>query len=229
MRQAFAKALRHVRKARGMTQEDFALASSRTYLSSLERGRQSPTLDKVQTLARILGLHPLSLLVLAYLYFDKKNDLDALLAKVRNEITEPKPEQSLIRILITDDHAMVRAGLKTLLALVDDIQVVGEATNGDEAIAQLAGGNIDVLLLDMSMPGLCGTELIGLIRCRYPELPILVLSMHIEAPIVQIALNAGASGYLGKDQNPEILLSAIRTVAAGGRFIDPKLGDRVTI
>ena len=229
MRHAFAKALRRVRKTRGLTQEDFAPVSSRTYLSSLERGRQSPTLDKLQDLSQIIGLHPLSLLTLTYLYLDEKYNIDGLLTTVKNELDQPKQSAPSIRLLIADDHAILRAGLKNLFSLADDIHVVAEAANGDETVIQLAAGNIDVLLLDMTMPGLCGRDLIALIRCRHPELPILVLSVHIEPPIAQAALDAGATGYISKDQDPEILLNAIRTVANGKRFIDPKMADCVNL
>ena len=227
MRYAFAKALRRARKARGLTQEDFALVSSRSYLSSLERGRQSPTLEKVQALARIIGVHPLSLLTLTCLYYDKQPSLEALFDRIRSEIDLPEPEITMIRVLIIDDHALMREGLKQLFALVDDINVAGEATNGDEAIAYVDGGGIDMLLLDMNMPGLSGKDLIAVIRIRHPDLPILVLSMHIEPQIAQGALDAGASGYLTKDLDPDILFAAIRTVARGGRFLDPKLSGRV--
>lgn len=227
MRHAFAKALRRARKARGLTQEDFGLVSSRTYLSSLERGKQSPTLDKVQVLARIIGVHPLSLLTQTCLYLDEQHDIDDLVARVKRELEPPEQETHMIRILITDDHAMMREGLKRFVALVDDIDVVGEAKNGDEAITYLENSIIDVLLLDMSMPGLCGKDLISVIRCRYPALPILVLTMHIEVQHAQNALDAGASGYLTKDNNPEILVAAIRTLAGGGHFIDPNLADYV--
>jgi CheY-like chemotaxis protein/DNA-binding XRE family transcriptional regulator len=228
MRHAFAKALRRARKARGLTQEDFELVSSRTYLSSLERGKQSPTLDKVQDLARTIGIHPLSLLTLTCLYADHHYDIDSLIARVKHELEPTEQETPMIRVLITDDHAIMRAGLKRLFALVDDIGVVGEAASGEEAIARLADGDTDLLLLDLSMPGLCGKDLIAVIRNLHPGLPILVLSMHIEAGHAQNALDAGASGYVTKDQSPEILLAAVRRVACGERFIDPKLADQVS-
>ncbi|HEX8963706.1 MAG TPA: response regulator transcription factor [Rhodocyclaceae bacterium] len=130
-----------------------------------------------------------------------------------------------MRVLITDDHAVVRQGLKQFLCLVDDIEVAAEATNGAEALARLAEGGIDLLLLDLSMPGLSGNELVSAIRRVHPALPILVLSMHAEPQIAQGALAAGASGYLTKDHDPETLLDAMRAVAAGGTFIDPRLRD----
>lgn len=222
MRNAFAKALRNMRKAQGLTQEDFALVSSRTYLSSLERGKKSPTLDKVRDLAKIIAVHPLSLFTLTCLYFDHGNDIHTLFARVKAELRRHRTDAPMTRILITDDHAIVREGLKQLLSFSDDIHVVGEAHDGKEALAHLAAGGIDLLLLDMSMPGLCGPDLIAAIRQRYPKLPILVFSMYIEPQIARSALEAGANGYLVKDQDPDTLLGAIRTVAAGGSFIDPR-------
>lgn len=227
MRNAFARALRKLRKARGLTQDDFSVVSSRTYLSTLERGRKSPTLDKVQALARILGVHPMSLLTLTCIYFDQRHDLDGLFNRVRTEIPSPEASTAMIRILITDDHAIMREGLKQLFVLADDIVVTGEATSGEEALARLDGDDVDLLLLDLSMPGLSGTDLIAVIRSHRPTLPILVLSMHIEPQIAQGALKAGANGYLTKDHDPETLLGAIRTVADGGRFIDPRLAARL--
>lgn len=222
MRNAFAKALRKMRKAQGLTQEDFALISSRTYLSSLERGKKSPTLDKVRDLAKIIEVHPLSLFTLTCLYFDSGKDIDKLFNQVKAELKQHRAENTAIRILITDDHAIVREGLKQLLGFAEDIEVAGEAADGEQALSKLAAGGIDVLLLDMNMPGLCGAELVAAIRKRYPELAILVLSMYIEPQIVRSALEAGANGYLAKDQDPETLIGAIRTVAAGATFIDPR-------
>lgn len=229
LRDAFGKALKTLRKARGLTQEDFSLISSRTYLSSLERGKKSPTLDKVQDLAQIIGVHPLSLLTLTCLHCDNQNDIDQLIDRVKAEIgiEMPKRKNPMIRLLITDDHAIMREGIKQVYALTHDVHVVGEASNGDEAIERLEDGDIDMLLLDMSMPGLCGKDLIKVIRNRHPALPILVLSMHMEPKIAQSAFDAGAHGYLTKDHDPETLFSATRAIADGGRFLDPKLAGLV--
>lgn len=129
----------------------------------------------------------------------------------------------MIRLFIVDDHAIVRHGLKQLLSMVPDIHVVGEAGCGEELLLALASVPCDVLLLDMNMPGLSGVELILQLRVNHPVLPILVLSMHIEGQIASRALNAGASGYLTKDNEPEILIDAIRKVYSGGNYIDPVL------
>lgn len=131
----------------------------------------------------------------------------------------------MIRIIIADDHAMVRGGLKQIIATTSDIQVMGEATQGEEVLDLLRHTPFDLLLLDMTMPGLSGVELIRRVHQEKPALPILVLSMHNEAQVVARAVKAGASGYVTKDSEPEILLLAIRKVAAGGKYIDPALVD----
>lgn len=129
----------------------------------------------------------------------------------------------MIRIILADDHAIVRHGLRQILALVADISVVGEAGCGADLLDVLERTSCDIVLLDINMPGFSGVDLIKRISTQYPKLPILVLSMHIEGPIASRALKAGASGYLTKDSEPEILVGAIRKVASGGKFIDPVL------
>ncbi|MFA6313466.1 MAG: response regulator transcription factor [Sterolibacterium sp.] len=131
----------------------------------------------------------------------------------------------MIRIVIADDHAMVRGGLKQIVATTSDIEVVGEATHGHQVLAMLAETPADLLLLDMTMPGLSGVDLIRHLHEETPAIPILVLSMHNEVQVVARALKAGASGYVTKDSEPEILLLAIRKIAAGGKYIDPALVD----
>lgn len=133
----------------------------------------------------------------------------------------------MIRILIADDHAIVRGGLKQIIATTTDIVAAGEATHGAEVVEKLRNANVDLLLLDMTMPGMSGVDLVRTVRGINPALPILVLSMHNEGPVVSRALRAGASGYVTKDSDPGVLLSAIRKVAGGGRFIDPSLVDAI--
>lgn len=129
----------------------------------------------------------------------------------------------MIRVLIADDHAIVRKGLRQWLELSDDIVVVAEAATAGQVMEWLARESFDLVLLDLSMPGTSGTELIEQIRARNAELPILVLSMHDDPQIAVATLKAGASGYLTKDGDPERLPVALRAVASGGRCIDPKL------
>jgi DNA-binding NarL/FixJ family response regulator len=133
----------------------------------------------------------------------------------------------MIKILIADDHAIVRGGLKQIIATTDDIVVTGEAAQGSEGVDKLRICEVDLLLLDMTMPGISGVDLIRRVRVEQPALPVLVLSIHNEAQVVSRALRAGATGYVTKDSDPDVLLAAIRKLAAGGRFIDPKLVDAI--
>jgi len=133
----------------------------------------------------------------------------------------------MIRVLIADDHAIVREGLKQLFALDSDVVVAGEAVDGAQVLETLRQGGFDLVLLDMTMPGVSGVNLISRIRAQDGAPPILVLSMHNELQIARRALTAGASGYLTKDSRPEILMAAIRKVATGGRFIDPGLAEQM--
>ena len=125
----------------------------------------------------------------------------------------------MIRVLIADDHEIVRDGLKRILAATTDIEVAAEAARGDEALALVRGNDYDVALIDMSMPGLSGIDLVKRLHAEKPRLRLLVLSMHGEHQYAVRALKAGASGYLTKDSASERLLGAIRKVAAGGVHI----------
>jgi DNA-binding NarL/FixJ family response regulator len=122
----------------------------------------------------------------------------------------------LIRVLIADDHSIVRDGLKRILAATPDLQVAGEAAGGDEALALVKANDYDVAMLDMSMPGLSGIDLIKRLKLERPKLRILVLSMHGESQYAARALKAGAAGYLTKDSPAETMLGALRKIAAGG-------------
>ncbi|GAB7545539.1 response regulator transcription factor [Cupriavidus sp. CuC1] len=133
----------------------------------------------------------------------------------------------MINILIADDHAIMRSGLKQIVATTSDIVMVAEAADGSAMLEGLRGTAVDLLLLDMNMPGISGIDLIRRVRSEWPALPILVLSMHNEGQVVSRALRAGATGYVTKDSDPEILLAAIRKLARGGKFIDPSLVDAV--
>lgn len=133
----------------------------------------------------------------------------------------------MIRVLLADDHAIVRAGLKEILAGTGDIAVAGEAVNGQEVLARIRGDDYDVLVLDMSMPGRSGIELIRLVKGEKPRLRILVLSMHSEEQYAVRALKAGASGYLTKESAPDQLVAAIRRIAAGGAFVSPETAERL--
>jgi DNA-binding NarL/FixJ family response regulator len=135
----------------------------------------------------------------------------------------------MIRIVIADDHTIVREGLKQLLSAASDFSVVGEAQNGHEVIARVREIDFDVLLLDMSMPGKSGTELIKQVHAEKPKLRILVLSMHEEEQYAVRAIKAGASGYLTKESASGQLVSAIRKVAAGGAFITTPVAEQLAL
>ncbi|MBV8045514.1 MAG: response regulator transcription factor [Paludibacterium sp.] len=133
----------------------------------------------------------------------------------------------MIRVVIAEDHAIVREGIKQLVSMAPDLQVVGEATHIAALMTQLRTTPCDVLLLDISMPGTNGLEAIARLRALEPAPAILMLSMHDEVQIVARALKAGAAGYATKDSDPALLLAAIRKVAAGGRYLEPSLADRM--
>ena len=133
----------------------------------------------------------------------------------------------MIRLLIADDHAILRAGLRQLFALTTDMQVVCEAANGAEVLAHLRQVPVDLLLLDLNMPGISGADLIARVKAHQSDLPILVFSMHNEPLIATRVLTAGASGYITKGCAPDILLAAVRKVAAHGNYLDPGIAEKM--
>ncbi|KIP88689.1 MULTISPECIES: response regulator transcription factor [Pseudomonas] len=133
----------------------------------------------------------------------------------------------MIRVLVAEDHTIVREGIKQLIGMARDLQVVGEASNGEQLLETLRNTPCEVVLLDISMPGVNGLEAIPRIRALAQPPAILVLSMHDEAQMAARALKIGAAGYATKDSDPALLLTAIRKVAGGGRYIDPDLADRM--
>lgn len=133
----------------------------------------------------------------------------------------------MIRVLIADDHAIVREGLKRILDGSDHEFEISEAGDGHEALAQARAGEHDVVLLDISLPGIDGMDVLKQLKLERPELHVLMLTMHPEAQYATRALKAGASGYLTKDRVPEELIAAIRKVAAGGRYISSTLAERL--
>ena len=131
----------------------------------------------------------------------------------------------MIRVLLADDHAIIRDGVKQILADTDDLVVAGEAANGTALLKLIAEQQWDVLVLDISMPGKNGLELVKLIRQDKPRLPILIFSMHQEEQYALRALHAGASGYLTKESDGEVLISSIRKVAGGGVHVSDKVAE----
>jgi two-component system invasion response regulator UvrY len=135
----------------------------------------------------------------------------------------------MIRILLVDDHVMFREGLKQILARRSDIKVVDEAGSGQEALDKILRHKLDVVLLDISLPGKSGPELLKEIKKGKPELAVLVLSMHPEDQYAVRMMKAGALGYITKESAPEELIFAIRKVASGGRYISPKLANELAV
>jgi len=133
------------------------------------------------------------------------------------------------RIVVADDHAIVREGLKQLLCAAGDLEVVGEAADGHEVIKAVREKDFDVLLLDMSMPGKSGIELIKQVKGEKPKLRILVLTMHEEHQYAIRAIRAGASGYLTKESASRQLLEALRKVASGGAFISSEVAEQLAL
>jgi DNA-binding NarL/FixJ family response regulator len=125
----------------------------------------------------------------------------------------------MIRIAIVDDHAIVRAGLRQFLSDQVDMRVTGEAGNGREAMDLVRGGDVDVIVMDLSMPDKGGVEALAAIKAREPGLPVLILSGFPETHYATTLLRQGASGYLNKECDPEEILTAIRTVHRGRRYI----------
>jgi DNA-binding NarL/FixJ family response regulator len=135
----------------------------------------------------------------------------------------------MIRVVIADDHTIVREGLKQVLSAASDLTIVGEAQNGQEVLQRVREQDFEVLLLDMSMPGKSGIELIKQVRAEKPRLRIMVLSMHQEPQYAVRAIKAGASGYLTKESASAQLVSAIRKVAGGGAFITDAVAEQLAL
>jgi DNA-binding NarL/FixJ family response regulator len=131
----------------------------------------------------------------------------------------------MIRVLIADDHQIVRAGLRQFIADEPDIRVEGEAASGDEVMTRLREMKFDVVVLDISMPDRNGIDVLKLLRQRHPELPVLILSTYPEDQYAINLIRAGASGYLTKESAPDDLVKAIRTVAQGRRYVSPTVAD----
>ncbi|MBF8999083.1 MULTISPECIES: response regulator transcription factor [Vibrio] len=132
-----------------------------------------------------------------------------------------------IKLLIVDDHSIVREGLKQLLSLYGDIDIINEANNGEQLLEKLQHQTPDIITLDIVMPGLSGTPLIENIKSQYPQVPILILSMHNETQIIRRTLRAGAQGYLTKDCDAQTLLEAIRSIANGGRYLEREVAQKL--
>lgn len=135
----------------------------------------------------------------------------------------------MIRVMLVDDHAVVRTGFRLLLETAADVRVVAEADCGETACANFAAVAPDVVVLDLSMPGIGGLETLKRLRARDRDARLLALSAHDDSIHARRALNQGALGFLSKRTAPETLLEAVRTVAAGRRYIDPQLAQNIAL
>jgi two-component system invasion response regulator UvrY len=133
----------------------------------------------------------------------------------------------MIKVLIADDHAVVLEGLKQILSETADMSVVAEATNGQAVLDKVRGSHVDVVVLDIAMPGRSGLDILLHLKRERPNLPVLVLSIHPEDQYAVRVLKAGASGYLTKESAPEQLITAIRKVVIGGKYVSPALAEKL--
>lgn len=135
----------------------------------------------------------------------------------------------MIRVFIADDHAIVRQGLKQIVSETADIQLGGEAADGQETLRLVRSGICDVLVLDINMPGISGLDILRVLKQERPDLAVLVLSIHAENQYAVRCLRAGAAGYLTKESAPEELVNAIRQVAAGGKYVSRVLAESLAL
>ena len=133
----------------------------------------------------------------------------------------------MINILIADDHPIVREGLKQIIAEAPDMVVAAEASNGYELLDKVRNSDFSVVVLDITMPGIMGLDVLKQLRSEEPDLPILILSMHSEEQYAVRVLRAGASGYLTKASAPDQLLGAIRKVSRGGKYVSASLAEKL--
>jgi len=134
---------------------------------------------------------------------------------------------SIVKVAIVDDHAIVRAGLRQFLSEMVDLRVVGEAASGREAIDLVRNTEIDVLIMDLSMPGQSGIDALAMIRAKAPDVGILILSGYPEEQYAVNLIRQGASGYLNKECEPMEIVHAIRTIALGRRYISPSVAELI--
>jgi len=132
-----------------------------------------------------------------------------------------------MRIVIADDHAVVRKGLRQLIVEAEEMTVVGEAATGDELLTVLRSTAVDVVVLDLSLGARSGLDLLKHVKSEFPRLPVVILSMHSEDLFAVRALRAGASGYVEKNSAPEELLKAIRRIARGGTYVSAQIGEKI--
>ena len=134
----------------------------------------------------------------------------------------------MIRILLADDHSIIRDGLKSMLASADDIEIVGEAGNGEEVMNFLSSNEVDVILMDISMPLMNGIDTTRMIADYYSKVNVLALSIHEQYDFIKYMINAGAKGYVSKEAEKEEILDAIYTVFSGKKFYSDKIIEKLT-
>ena len=135
----------------------------------------------------------------------------------------------MIRIFIADDHPLIRKGLQEIFEEEEDMKIVGNASSANEALNEINKNKPDVLITDLSMPGISGLDLINYLKRLFPKLPVLILTMHPEERFAVRALKTGACGYLTKDTSPEEIIKAVRKIAAGGKYITPSLAEKLAM
>lgn len=133
----------------------------------------------------------------------------------------------MIKLLIADDHAVVREGLKRILHEIPEVEVAGETETGEETLKRLFSEEWDLVILDLSLPGSSGLEILKIVKHKQPKLPVLILSMHSEDQFAVRVLKAGASGYLTKESAPDELVKAIRKIMSGGKYVTPTLAEKL--
>lgn len=133
----------------------------------------------------------------------------------------------MIKILIADDHTIVREGLKQIISETPDMAVVAEASNGEDVLEKVSANKYDVILLDISMPGRSGLDILRQLKIVKPKLPIMMLSVHPEEQYAVRALRAGASGYLTKESAPDELIAAIRKISQGRKYVSSSLAEKL--
>jgi two-component system invasion response regulator UvrY len=137
--------------------------------------------------------------------------------------------EPMIKILIADDHAIVREGLKQILSETPDMVVTAEAANGTEALDRISKNDLDLVVLDIGMPGRSGLDILKEIKSQRPELPVLILSMYPEEQYAMRVLKAGASGYLTKESAPDELVNVIRQISQGKKYVSPTLALNLAV
>jgi two-component system invasion response regulator UvrY len=132
----------------------------------------------------------------------------------------------MIRVFIVDDHPIFREGLKKVISVAPDMEVVGEAADGHEALQKILANKYDVVILDLGLPGVAGFDVLRTLKVKRPSLPVIILSIHTEDEYAVMVLKEGASGYLTKESVPVDLIKAIRKALTGGTYVSDSLGEQ---